>query len=61
MQIYKELELVEHLESGLNRILSVYAKDSFIIKQRFMRNIFYSNTNQLQDEGVKVLYELIKK
>ena len=70
MRIYKDLELVEHLGSGLNRILSVYDKDSFLIKQNFMRNIFYSNINQLQNdegvnegvnEGVKTLYELIKK
>jgi len=66
MRIYKDLELVEHLGSGLNRILSVYDKESFLIKQNFMRNIFYSNTNQLLkdegvNEGVKTLYELIKK
>ncbi|MGK0256529.1 MAG: ATP-dependent DNA helicase RecG, partial [Arcobacteraceae bacterium] len=65
MRIYKDLELVEHLGSGLNRILSVYGKESFSIKQNYMRNIFYSNTKQLLNsegvnEGVKSLYELIK-
>jgi len=51
MRIYKDLELVEHLGSGLNRILEVYDRDSFVIKQNYMRNIFYKNENSL-DEGV---------
>jgi len=37
--------------SGLNRILEVYDRDSFVIKQNYMRNIFYKNENSL-DEGV---------
>ena len=53
MRIYKDLELVEHLGSGLNRILSVYGKDSFNIKENYMRNIFYSNTKPIEsNEGV---------
>ena len=49
MRVYKDLELVEHLGSGLNRILNVYTKESFVIKQNFMKNIFYSNTEPLND------------
>ncbi|MFH1949961.1 MAG: ATP-binding protein [Pseudomonadota bacterium] len=63
MRIYKDLELVEHLGSGLNRILEIYDKDSFVIKQNYMKNIFYKNENPLNEgvnEGVKSLYELIK-
>jgi len=65
MRIYKDLELVEHLGSGLGRILQAYGKDSFIVKQNYMRNVFYANTKQLEknegvNEGVKSLYELIK-
>ncbi len=37
--------------SDLNRILEVYDRDSFVIKQNYMRNIFYKNENSL-DEGV---------
>ena len=47
MRIYKDLELVEHLGSGLNRILEVYDKDSFVIKQNYMKNIFYKNETPL--------------
>ena len=69
MRIYKDLELVEQLGSGLGRILKAYGKESFVIKQNFMKNIFYTNTNSLEssegvnegvNEGVKSLYELIK-
>ena len=52
MRIYKDLELVEHLGSGLNRILSVYGKDSFIIKQNYMKNVFYSNDKPLNSKGL---------
>jgi predicted HTH transcriptional regulator len=52
MRIYKDLELVEHLGSGLNRILSVYGKDSFIIKQNYMKNVFYSNDKPLNNKGL---------
>lgn len=62
MRIYKDLELVEHLGSGLYRILKAYDKESFIIKDNYMRNVFYSNTNTLQvNEGVKGLCILMKK
>lgn len=73
MRIYKDLKLVEHLGSGLNRILKAYSRDSFYIKQNFMRNIFYKNLEPIENnegvsegvnegvnEGVKSLYELIK-
>jgi predicted HTH transcriptional regulator len=43
MRVFKDVELVEHLGSGLGRILEVYGKDSFEISQNFMRNIFYSS------------------
>ncbi|MEA2072083.1 MAG: putative DNA binding domain-containing protein, partial [Campylobacterota bacterium] len=48
MRIYKDLEMVEHLGSGLNRILKAYGKESFVVKENYMRNIFYSNTKKLQ-------------
>lgn len=71
MRIFKDLELVEHLGSGLGRILQTYSKDSFIVKQNYMRNVFYANIKELDEgvsegvnegvnEGVKSLYELIK-
>lgn len=68
MRIYKDLELVEHLGSGLNRILEVYDKDSFVIKKNYMKNIFYKNETPLNggvngglNGGVTELLELIAK
>jgi len=51
MRIYKDLELVEHLGSGLNRILKAYSKESFVVKENFMRNVFYSNVNKIEFKG----------
>ena len=60
MRVFKDVELVEHLGSGLGRILEVYGKDSFEISQNFMRNIFYSSekifeakaTDQATDQAI---------
>ena len=63
MRIYKDLELVEHLGSGLNRILEAYDKDSFVIKQNYMKNIFYKNETPLDgvvSGGVTELLEFIQ-
>ena len=51
MRIYKDLELVEHLGSGLNRILKAYGKDSFVVKENFMRNVFYTNKKAIKQDG----------
>ena len=48
MRVYKDLEFVEHLGSGLNRILKAYDKNSFNISQNFMKNIFHSNTKPIE-------------
>ena len=49
----KDLALVEHLGSGLNRILTAYGKESFEVRNNFMRNIFYKNITKIQDnEGI---------
>ncbi|RBQ26596.1 RNA-binding domain-containing protein [Arcobacter sp. CECT 9188] len=56
MRVFKDLELVEHLGSGMNRILPIYGKDSFVISNNFMKNIFYK-----ADVGVNEIYEYIKK
>ena len=61
MRIYKDLELVEHLGSGLNRILKAYSKESFVVKENFMRNVFYSNVDKIQqDGGVNELFYFIQ-
>src|SRR5699024_8973319 len=41
MRIFKEVELVEHLGSGMGRILPAYGRESFQITENFMRLVFY--------------------
>jgi predicted HTH transcriptional regulator len=48
MRIYKDLDMVEHLGSGMNRILSFYKKESFILNDMFLRIVFHSNTNEIK-------------
>ncbi|WP_418181127.1 RNA-binding domain-containing protein [Aliarcobacter lanthieri] len=59
MRVFKDLELVEHLGSGMNRILPIYGKESFVISNNFMKNIFFKADIRI-NEGVKLLYSLIK-
>ena len=42
MRIYKDLNLVEHLGSGVPRILENYAKDCFMFSENFLRMTFPS-------------------
>lgn len=63
MRVYKDLEMVEHLGSGLDRILKAYGKESFKISQNFMKNIFYKNIGGVSggvSGGVNKLLEFIK-
>ena len=58
MRVFKDLKLVEQLGSGLDRILSFYEKDSFIIKENFMKNVFISSIkaqDDLTDTQKKIL------
>jgi hypothetical protein len=41
MRIYKDLEMVEYLGSGIPRILKFYSKDCFIFSENFLRMVFY--------------------
>jgi ATP-dependent DNA helicase RecG len=59
MRVYKDLEMVEHLGSGLERILKAYGKESFKISQNFMKNIFYKSIVGVSG-GVNKLLEFIK-
>jgi len=43
MRIFKDLEMVEHLGSGLPRILKAYPQDCFIFTQNFLRINFPIN------------------
>lgn len=42
MRIYKDLEMVKHLGSGIPRILQTYSEDSFKLTDNFLRMTFKS-------------------
>ena len=43
MRIFKDLEFVEYLGSGMPRILKAYSKDSFVFTTNFIRVVFHDN------------------
>jgi predicted HTH transcriptional regulator len=43
MRVFKDLELVEHLGTGLDKILNAYSQESFQIAKNFLKNVFYSS------------------
>ena len=47
MRIYKDLDMVEQLGSGMNRILSFYKKDIFIFDDDFLKMVFISNYDEI--------------
>lgn len=50
MRVFKDVELVEHLGSGMGRILPVYGRDSFQITENFMRLVFYKTVNEASEK-----------
>ncbi len=40
MRIFKDLDMVEHLGSGIPRILEAYGKECFIFSDNFLRMVF---------------------
>ena len=54
MRVYKDLDLVEHLGSGIPRILRFYGKDNFIFSENFTRIVFPINEKaiSLLNKGV---------
>ncbi len=47
MRVYRDLDLVEQLGSGMNRILQAYSKDVFRFSQNFMEVCFTYNKDYL--------------
>ncbi len=43
MRIFKDLEMVEYLGSGMPRILNAYPKESFIFTENFIRMVFLAS------------------
>ena len=54
MRIYKDLDIVEQLGSGMNRILTYYKKDIFVFYENFLKMVFISNHDDI-DGGQIVL------
>ena len=53
MRIFKDLELVEHLGSGISRILSVYNKSIFEISDNYLRAIIPFNLPSISKSSEK--------
>jgi len=51
MRIFKDLELVEHLGSGIPRILEHYGKESFKFSDNFLRMTFTAKETAIEDGG----------
>lgn len=51
MRIFKDLELVEHLGSGVPRILEAYNKESFHFSENFLRMTFPNSWDLSEDEA----------
>jgi len=66
MRIYKDLDMVEQLGSGVPRILKSYSKDSFVFMRNFTRMIFEKSSGQIGGQIIltdrqKDIIDLIKK
>ena len=68
MRVFKDVELVEYLGSGIDRILPVYGKKSFQISENFMKNVFMfdkdlvlQNTPQVTEEATEVTTKLLEE
>lgn len=51
MRIFKDLDLVEQLGSGIPRILEVYDKDSFHFSENFLRVVYPKNIIETGDSN----------
>lgn len=52
MRIFKDLDLVEHLGSGIPRILEAYSSDCFRFTENFLRMTFPNAWDLSEDEDV---------
>src|SRR5690554_3199182 len=55
MRIFKDLDLVEQLGSGIPRVLQAYAKDSFHFSENFLRVTLPSMEALTRTEQVRLL------
>ena len=59
MRVFKDLDMVEYLGSGMPRILKAYSKDAYIFSSRFIRTVFPIDQVALtmEREGSKITSE----
>lgn len=57
MRIFRDLDLVEHLGSGIPRILKSYGKECFKFTENFLRMIFpvFERSTPQVEELIKIL------
>ncbi len=60
MRVFRDLGLVEHLGSGVPRILRSYGKDCFIFTENFLRMTFPASVKQVTPQVTPQVRELIK-
>jgi predicted HTH transcriptional regulator len=64
MRIFRDLELVEHLGSGVPRILRSYGKECFKFTENFLRMTFPASeqvTEQVTEQATEQVTEQVKK
>ena len=60
MRVFRDLDLVEHLGSGIPRILRSYGKECFKITENFLRMVFPAAVEQTTPQVTPQVVELIK-
>jgi ATP-dependent DNA helicase RecG len=52
MRVYKDLEMVEQLGSGIPRILETYGKECFYFSENFLRMVFPAIEKVTEQDGL---------
>ncbi len=60
-RVFRDLEIVEHLGSGVPRILKAYGRDAFEIRDSFIRIVFRFKTVLSEKTVVKTVGETVGK
>ena len=63
MRVFRDLDLVEHLGSGVPRILRSYGKECFLFTENFLRIVFpiYEKVTPQATPQVKELISILDK
>jgi len=52
MRIFKDLDMVEYLGSGIPRILRSYSKENFLFSQNFLRMVFSASEPVYENKAI---------